>query len=199
MTTLLCLSIFVSGLIKKGEKFIPFSLVSINDEVVTLTMEEGKLTLISEYEEAGEKKIKKTHPSTVLIDFWATWCVPCRKAMPHLQKIYEKYKPGEDQTEGGMVLLGIAIDRKGLKVVKPFFKRLKMNYNMLAGPTTGSSEDGILRTPLDMKFKYGVDGIPVVLLVDTQGTIEHVHVGFKESYIEKIERAIEEILSGNNQ
>jgi peroxiredoxin len=116
--------------------------------------------------------------------------------MPHMQKLHEKYKPQQDQESGGLELLGIALDTKGSKIVKPFYKKSKVTYDMLTDPTQGSPEDGIIHTSKDMKAQYKVQGIPVVYLIDSKGIIRHVHVGFKEKDIQDIEHTISELMPG---
>ena len=183
---LLCSSVASSAILKKGDIFLPFSLVSSQDDIYTVTLEEGKLTVKIVPMTGGEEII--LHPDSVLLDFWATWCVPCRKAMPHMQKLHEKYKPAETQDPGGLILLGISIDDKGNRVVKPFFNKLDFTYPMLADPTEG--EGDVIRTAKEMKSQYKVQAIPVVYLIDSEGIIQHSHTGFKEKDIEDIENAI---------
>ncbi|GAH33285.1 unnamed protein product, partial [marine sediment metagenome] len=112
-------------------------------------------------------------------------CIPCRAAMPYMDKIYEKYRAKEGQAKGGLELLGIAIDTRGSRVVKPFFKRATISYRMLADPTTGSDED-LIRTAKKMKSSYKVQEIPVVFLIDAKGTIDTfivVHSHPKETHL----------------
>lgn len=186
---LLCFTAPGWGVLQKGTKFHPFSLVSINDEIFTVTLDEGKLTVAIESADGSKKRVIR--PDAVLIDFWATWCVPCRAAMPHMQRLHDKYKPSEDQDSGGLVLLGISIDTKGGKIVKPFYKNLEYTYPMLADPT--QADDDLIRTAKDMKSQYKVQAIPVVYLIDSEGIIRHVHTGFKEKDIEDIEAVIESL------
>ena len=185
----LCSSISSGTILKKGDKFLPFSLISNHDDIYTVTLEEGKLTVKIKPMAGGEEIVLR--PDSVLLDFWATWCVPCRKAMPHMQKLHEKFKPADNTESGGLVLLGISIDTKGNKVVKPFFNKLDFTYPMLADPTEG--KDGVIRTAKDMKSEYKVQAIPVVYLIDYQGIIQHAHTGFKEKDIEDMENAINAI------
>jgi len=184
--------------LKTGDKFHAFSLKSIEDKVITAKLEEGRLTIISEFTESGKAVTKKSYPEAMLLDFWATWCVPCRAGMPYMQNIYEKFRAKEGQDKGGLELFGIAIDIEGSRVVKPFFKKFKITYPMLADPTMGS-EQGLIRTAKDMKSSYKVQEIPAVYLIDSKGVITHVHVGFKKEYITELEKAVGEIVKGERK
>lgn len=184
------------AILSPGAKFVPFSLKNIDGKDYTVTMEEGRLTLIIAETAGGEAKILKTYPAAVLVDFWATWCVPCRKAMPHMQKLYEAYKPADGQTEGGLVLLGIALDDAGGKVVKPFYQKLKITYPMLADPPSASADAAAAATAEDMKKRYEIQEIPVVYLIDAAGTITHSHVGFKEEHVPDLDRDVAALVGG---
>ncbi len=185
--------------LKEGAQFSPFSLKNIDGKDHTVTMEEGKLTLIVTETVGGETRVTKSHPAGVLIDFWATWCVPCRKAMPHMQQLNETYKPADGETQGGLRVYGIALDEAGGKVVKPFYQKLKITYPMLADPPSSASPEGVVGTAKDMKKKYEVQEIPVVYLIDSSGTITHVHVGFKEEHIAELDKAVNALLGGGKQ
>lgn len=218
---ILCSPSFAS--LKTGAKFVPFSLKNVDGKDHTVTMEEGKLTLIVTETLAGEKQIieshlawvlvdfwttwcvpcrksitrvTKSHPAGVLVDFWATWCVPCRKAMPHMQQLNENYKPADSETQGGLRVYGIALDEAGGKVVKPFYQKLKITYPMLADPPSSPGPEGVVRTAKDMKKKYEVQEIPVVYLIDSSGMITHVHVGFKEEHLAELDKAVNALLGG---
>jgi thiol-disulfide isomerase/thioredoxin len=185
-----------SALMRPGDAFLPFSLKNIDGSEYAVIMEDGRLTLLITEIVNGERRVTKTHPAAVLIDFWATWCVPCRAAMPYMQRLHEKYKPAEDQESGGLRLFGIALDDKGSKVVRPFYEKLKITYPMLADPTEGSVSDGILHSAQDMKKPYDAQVIPVVYLIDAKGTIVHVHQGFKKEHIDELEEAVKKALGG---
>ena len=184
------------AVLKPGEKLIPFSLKNVDGKDFTVTVEEGRLTLLVAETIAGETRVVKYHPSAVLIDFWATWCVPCRKAMLHMQRLNENFGPAEGQIRGGLRVLGIALDEAGGKVVRPFYQKLKITYPMLADPPSGAAPVGILMTTKDMKKQYGIQEIPVVYLVDATGTIIHGHVGFKEEHIAELEAAVKSLVGG---
>ncbi|MGZ7046067.1 MAG: TlpA family protein disulfide reductase [Candidatus Aminicenantales bacterium] len=188
-----------SALMKTGQKFLPFSLRNVDDKEYTVRMEDGRLTLTITATVDGKTQVRKTHPDAVLIDFWATWCVPCRAAMPYMQKLHEKYKPGDDQDQGGLRLFGIALDERGSKVVRPFYAKLKITYPMLADPTVGQPSDGILHTAQEMKIPYDAIAIPVVYLIDASGTIIHVHQGFKPEHMTELEEAVKKAMAGGKR
>lgn len=187
------------AVLKPGDKLIPFSLKNIDGKEYTVTMEEGKLTLIVAETSGTETKVVKSRPAAVLIDFWATWCVPCRKAMPHMQQLNETYRPAAGQAEGGLIVLGIALDDAGGKVVKPFYQKLKITYPMLADPPSAPAAPGVSATAKDMKKAYGVQEIPVVYVIDAAGKIAHAHVGFKEEHVAELEGAVRALVGGGTK
>jgi thiol-disulfide isomerase/thioredoxin len=184
------------AVMKPGEKLIPFSLKNVDGKDYAVGVENGRLTLTVTETVAGETKTTVTHPAGLLIDFWATWCVPCRKAMPHMQQLNETYKPAEGQASGGLRVFGIALDDAGGKVVKPFYAKLKITYPMLADPPAAPAPAGAVATAKDMKKAYGVQEIPVVYLIDATGTITHAHVGFKEEHLAELDAAVRAVLGG---
>lgn len=185
--------------LKTGTKFVPFSLKNVDGKDYTVTMEEGTLTLIVTETVGGGSKVSKSHPAGVLVDFWATWCVPCRKAMPHMQQLNTTYGPAEGQTQGGLRVLGIALDEAGGKVVKPFYQKLKITYPLLADPPSTAAPEGVLRTAKDMKRTYEAQKIPVVYLIDSLGTITHAHVGFTEESTAALDTAINALLASGKK
>jgi peroxiredoxin len=113
-----------------------------------------------------------------------------------MQQLNETYRPADGETQGGLRVYGIALDEAGGKAVKPFYQKLKITYPMLADPPSSASPEGVAGTAKDMKKKYEVQEIPVVYLIDSAGTITHVHVGFKEEHIAELDKAINALLGG---
>lgn len=87
----------------------------------------------------------------VLLEFWATWCPPCRKSIPHLNEIYAKFK------ERGLVVVGVTDEPNS--VIRKFQKEVPMDY------PTATDTGGRLSE------KMGVTGIPAAFLADKTGTI----------------------------
>lgn len=92
------------------------------------------------------------HGKVVLLDYWATWCAPCKIEIPHLIELQKKYGPQ------GLQVIGISMD-DGLKPVKSFAQELGINYPVALGDVKVAEAYG------------GVLGLPVVFLIDRQGRI----------------------------
>src|ERR1700733_14016128 len=87
----------------------------------------------------------------LLVEFWATWCPPCRKSIPHLNEIYSKYKAK------GLQIVGITDEDKA--TVQKFLKQVPMDYNVA------------INTPGSTFEQFGVTAIPTAFLVNKSGKI----------------------------
>lgn len=85
----------------------------------------------------------------ILLEFWATWCPPCKKSIPHLIELYGKYK------DKGVVFVAFTDEAK--ETVEPFAKEMKMTYPIAVGSTSGKD--------------YNVSGIPHAVLIGTDGKV----------------------------
>ncbi|MEO8100639.1 MAG: TlpA disulfide reductase family protein [Acidobacteriota bacterium] len=112
----------------------------------------------------------------VLLNFWATWCVPCKAELPWFQEFESKYK---DQ---GFAVVGISMDEDGWKAVKPFIEEHKLSYRMVVGNERVGTLYG------------GIDSLPQTFMIDRQGKIASIHTGLvsKATY----QKEIDELLSG---
>ena len=98
----------------------------------------------------------------VLLDFWASWCGPCKKSMPILEKLHEQYK-GK-----GLVVLGIDVNEKR-ETVEKFLKTSPMPYPVIMG-----DEGGI-------PAAYGVTAFPTFVMIGADGKIASHQIGLNES------------------
>lgn len=87
----------------------------------------------------------------LLVEFWATWCPPCRTSIPHLNQIYAKYKAR------GLQIVGITDENEA--TVKKFQKQIPMDYSVA------------INTPGSIYEQFGVQAIPTAFLVDKSGKI----------------------------
>ena len=97
----------------------------------------------------------------VLINFWATWCPPCRQEIPGFVNLYQNYQ------QRGLIVVGIAIDE--LEKVKSFVKSLNINY-----PNFASEDSGI-----DLAIRYGnrIGGLPYTVIINREGKVIFSRLG----------------------
>ena len=98
----------------------------------------------------------------VLLDFFATWCGPCKIEIPWFMEMERKNK------DRGLAVLGVSMDDQGWEVVKPFLASLGVNYRVLIGNDSTAQLYG------------GVDALPTTFLIDRGGKIAAVHVGLAD-------------------
>ncbi len=99
---------------------------------------------------------KQYRGKVILVDFWATWCGPCRRAMPQVKALYEKYQ-GK-----GFDIVAISLDRD-LDALAKYLKENNIPWTNLAGDATQ-----------ELARKYGVRGIPTMMLIDQAGKVVDV-------------------------
>lgn len=98
----------------------------------------------------------------VVLDFWATWCPPCRAEIPGYVEMQQQY------ADQGLVIVGVSLDQAGPKVVKEFAEKMGINYPLVMGDQDVVSAFG------------GVRAIPTTFLIDRDGQIRHRKVGAME-------------------
>lgn len=101
----------------------------------------------------------------VVVDFWATWCPPCREEIPGYIELQDKY--GKD----GLVIIGVSLDRGGPKIVKPFVEKTGMNYVVVMGDNSTVESYG------------GFQGIPTTFIIDREGNIREKKTGAEEKEV----------------
>ncbi|MBI9070956.1 MAG: TlpA family protein disulfide reductase [Melioribacteraceae bacterium] len=131
-----------------------------------------------------EVKLSDYRGKVVILDFWATWCPPCRKGIPDLVELKKEY--GSEEFE----VIGISLDlevpdnpgRNTKKDVVPFIEKHAINYPVVFGN-------------LEVTKKYGgIESIPTTIIIDKDGKISDQHVGLVpiQTYKKEIERLLAE-------
>lgn len=101
----------------------------------------------------------------VIVDFWATWCGPCKASIPHFINLQREYQ------EKGLEVVGISLDTTGPKAVGAFAQAQKINYTILMGNDAVAAAYG------------GIKGIPVAFVVTQDGKIFRKYVGYRDQKV----------------
>jgi len=116
---------------------------------------------------SGENlRLSEYRGDVVMVNFWATWCGPCRQEMPLLDELYSRYE------RVGFSLLGVNIDddsRKAMSMVSEL----------------GVSFPVLFDARKEVSKLYEVDAMPVTVLIDREGIVRYVHHGYKPGYEDK--------------
>lgn len=112
----------------------------------------------------------------VLVNFWATWCAPCRTEIPMLAELQRDYG------SRGLVVLGLAVDDSGWSVVRPFAETAEINYPVMIADSKITDLFG------------GLKAVPMTFIIDKQGRVAAVHAGLcqKSEYQADIEAVLSE-------
>ena len=143
---------------KKSEESgaaLDFTLKTLEGEEVTLTSLKGKV---------------------VLLDFWATWCGPCREAIPHLVALHKRYQ------EKGLVVIGMSADKGEGDVVRRFVQSMDIPYPIMIAPE-------------DVMRGYGVTALPTTVFIDREGRIREKIIGFNSRIGKQMAERAEELTS----
>ena len=125
---------------------------------------------------SGENlRLSEYRGDVVMVNFWATWCGPCRQEMPILDELYSRYQ------RVGFSLLGVNIDDNSSKAMN-MVNELGVTFPVLFDSRKEVSE------------LYDVDAMPVTLLIDREGTVRYVHQGYKPGYEDKYLEQIRSLL-----
>ena len=111
----------------------------------------------------------------VLLDYWATWCVPCKAEIPWFTEFEKTYK------DKGFAVLGVSLDEEGWKVITPYVDKVGAKYKIVLGdePTA--------------KLYGGVKDLPTTILIDRDGNIILTHKGYGQKKM--FEKAIQQALN----
>ncbi len=125
-----------------------------------------------ELTDADGRKVKLSDykGKVVLLNFWATWCGPCKLEIPWFADFEKRYK---DQ---GFAVLGVSMDEDGWDAVKPYIEAKQVNYRVVVG------------TDAIGQLYGGVEALPTTFMIDREGKIAATHIGLvmKKDYEDEI-------------
>jgi peroxiredoxin len=125
--------------------------------------------------EGRNLRLSEQRGRVVMVNFWATWCGPCKVEMPHLVRLYDKYKGA------GFVLLGVNVDEDP-KAAVALATRLGVTFPVLF-------DDGKAVSKL-----YALDSMPSTVLIDRDGRVRHLHRGYRDGVEATYERQVRELV-----
>ena len=105
----------------------------------------------------------------VVVDFWATWCPPCRQAIPKVQAVSRRFE------NDPVTVLGLNLDQEATpEQIAEFLKKYEITFSQILDPVG------------NVKKKYGVRGIPCSIVIDKKGIVRNVHLGYNSDLEEKL-------------
>ena len=111
----------------------------------------------------------------VIVDFWATWCAPCKESMPVLERLYQKYR------SKGLVIVGVSVDEDAANV-GPFIKKLKVSFPIAHDKGHKVAD------------RFKPPKMPSSYVIDRKGIVRHVHEGFHAKDAQAFEAEISALL-----
>lgn len=120
-------------------------------------------------------RLQEQRGKVVMINFWATWCGPCRQEMPHLDRLYDKYK------SSGFVLMGINVD-DDTRNAAAVAAKLGVRFPVL------------LDTDKQVSRLYDLSTMPSTVIVDRDGKVRYVHRGYLSGYEDTYDKQVRELL-----
>lgn len=120
-------------------------------------------------------KLSELRGDVVMLNFWASWCGPCRKEMPLLEKIHKKYK------RLGFTLLGVNVEENS-SAAKNYLKDVKVTFPVLFDTTNKTSK------------LFDVSAMPTTILIDRSGNKRYLHKGYKPGYENDYKKQIKKLL-----
>jgi cytochrome c biogenesis protein CcmG/thiol:disulfide interchange protein DsbE len=126
--------------------------------------------------EGGEPiRLSSFRGDVVVLNFWASWCAPCRLEAPGLRRVSERYR-GE-----GVRFLGVDY-RDDDAAARAFVEEFRLKYPSVADPSGSLADD------------YGLIGFPTTFIIDPEGTIRYRFVGYLDEAV--LERSVNDVLTG---
>ena len=122
-----------------------------------------------------EVSLSDLRGDVVMINFWATWCGPCRQEMPHLEALHQRY------SDLGFTLLGVNVEENS-RLSDEFLAETPVSFSILFDPKNGVSD------------LYDVVAMPSTVLVDRKGNMRFIHHGYKPGYENEYQTQIRALL-----
>ena len=144
-----------AAILQKGDRAPALKLVTTSGQPVTLANYKGYV---------------------LVMDFFATWCIPCKESIPHMNALNRKYG------KQGLQILGVSVDEGGESEVKSFITERKISYPVVVAPE-------------DLQTEYGLRSIPTIYVINKKGIVAEKYQGFSEQTGRAMEETIKRLLA----
>jgi peroxiredoxin len=144
-----------AAILQKGDKAPAIKLITTSGQPVTLANYKGYV---------------------LVMDFFATWCIPCKESIPHMNALNRKYG------KQGLQVLGVSVDEGGEREVKNFIAERKISYPVAIAPE-------------DLQTEYGLRSIPTIYVINKKGLVAEKYQGFSEQTGRAMEETIKRLLA----
>jgi peroxiredoxin len=144
-----------AAILQKGDKAPPIKLTTTSGQPITLANYRGYV---------------------LVMDFFATWCIPCKESIPHLNSLNQKYG------RQGLQILGVSVDEGNDKEVKTFATDRRISY-----PVAIAGED--------LQTEYGLRSVPTIYIINKKGMVAEKFQGYSDQTNKAMEDAIRRLLA----
>jgi len=123
----------------------------------------------------GQTSLAEHRGNVVMVNFWATWCAPCRQEMPHLEALHQRY------SSLGFTLLGVNVEEDS-SGAEDWLAETPVSFPILFDPQSSVSE------------LYDVIAMPSTVMIDREGNLRYLHHGYKPGYENEYQNQIRALI-----
>jgi peroxiredoxin len=120
-------------------------------------------------------RLHEQRGQVVMVNFWASWCGPCKVELPHLNKLYDRYRGS------GFVLLGVNIDEDP-RLAASIAQRMGLNFPILL-----DSDKAVAK-------RYDLGTMPSTVIIDRDGRVRQIHLGYRDGLEATYEKQVRDLL-----
>lgn len=154
-------------------RLIATALLAVFTQLATAAETSPDFTLASH--QGDNLRLAEQRGDVIMLNFWASWCGPCRKEMPLLDELHQRYEAA------GFQVWGVNVDAERADA-EEMLRRIPVNFPILFDTTSKVSK------------LYGVDAMPSSVFIDRDGNVRHIHRGYREGDEAAYKKIVKELI-----